>query len=461
MSIEASSVLIRAATASGLLTPDQLHLAIVTACDAGSELSVDAREVSDEAIGRRLVELGYLNPWQVEQLKEGRTKFTLGPYRIVDAIGRGGMGHVFKAEHELLGRTEAIKVLPRNKTTADTIAKFRHEIRTQAQLDHPNLVRIHYADLDRDTYFFVTELVPGTDLRKLVRRHGPLPIAAASLIVRQAAEGLEHAHRRGLVHRDIKPGNLLVTPEGVTKLIDLGLAWYLESDIAAAKQGERMKIVGTADYLAPETIRSPETIVPISDIYSLGCTLYYAVTGKVPFPGGNPAEKMQRHLHETPLSPDQLQPNLPASFVDLVAKMMAKDPQDRPPSAAAVSERLREWAGEEAFAQIRLAVHDLEKEDSNPRVLESTRLEDTLTFDEGELDPAHADMGGPSQGTEPMASATSDTTLSLSGLIAQQASGHDEKGARLSLGQMVVGSVVIATLATLGVAAALAWQYFG
>src|SRR5690606_23653884 len=108
-----------------------------------------------------------------------------------------------------------------------------------------------------------------------------------------------------------------------------------------------------------------------------GCTLYYAVTGKVPFPGGNPAEKMQRHLHETPLSPDQLQPNLPVGFVDLVAKMMAKDPKNRPPSAAAVAERLQDWTGDEAFAQIRLAVHDLEKEESHPRVLESTRLDDT------------------------------------------------------------------------------------
>ena len=131
-------------------------------------------EVLDEELGRRLVELGYLNRWQVEQLKEGRTKFTLGPYRIVNAIGQGGMGHVFKAEHKLLGRIEAIKVLPKSRSTPEAIAAFQREIRAQAQLDHPNLVRVTYADHEGDTYFFVTEYVPGTDLRKLVRRNGPL-----------------------------------------------------------------------------------------------------------------------------------------------------------------------------------------------------------------------------------------------------------------------------------------------
>jgi eukaryotic-like serine/threonine-protein kinase len=151
MSTELNSVLVRTAVASRLVTPEQVHRAVVTACDSGDESRVAAQEVSDDAIGRRLVELGFLNAWQVEQLKEGRSKFTLGPYRILDTIGRGGMGHVFKAEHELLGRVEAIKVLPRSKTTAETISKFRHEIRTQAQLDHPNLVRIHYADQEGDT----------------------------------------------------------------------------------------------------------------------------------------------------------------------------------------------------------------------------------------------------------------------------------------------------------------------
>ncbi len=181
-----------------------------------------------------LVDLGYLNRWQVEQLKEGRTKFNLGPYRIVNAIGQGGMGHVFKAEHKLLGRIEAIKVLPKAKSTPEAVAAFQREIRAQAQLDHPNLVRVSYADYEGDTYFFVTEYVPGTDLRKLVRRNGPLPFPIAATIISQAAEGLHYAHRRGLVHRDVKPGNLLVTPDGRTKITDLGLAWFLMEELEAA-----------------------------------------------------------------------------------------------------------------------------------------------------------------------------------------------------------------------------------
>ncbi len=463
MSTELNSVLVKAALASRLVTPEQVHRAIVTACDVGDERSVAASEVSDEAIGRRLIELGFLNAWQVEQLKEGRSKFTLGPYRILDAIGRGGMGHVFKAEHQLLGRVEAIKVLPRSKTTADTIAKFRHEIRTQAQLDHPNLVRIHFADKEGDTYFFVTEFVPGTDLRRLVRRCGPLPASAAALIVQQAAEGLEHAHRRGLVHRDIKPGNLLVTPDAMTKLIDLGLAWYLESDIQAAKQGDRLKIVGTADYLAPETIRSPGSIMPISDIYSLGCTLYYAVTGKVPFPGGNPSDKMQRHLYETPLCPDQLQPNLPTGFVELIGQMMAKDHHERVPSAAIVAARLRQWADEEAILQIRHVVLDVEKQQAKELHVEAPRLDDTLTFDDDDDFLRRAENESPSQqsqGTDPISSGVAETPPALpdpSPLATPpgvERPVEEADGLRL----WVIGSVSIAALATVAIVAGLLWK---
>src|SRR6478752_5757595 len=226
------SVLCKAALASGLLSQQKIDDAVagLEARNVGSAVAADP--ISDEG----LVDLGYLNRWQVEQLKEGRTKFNLGPYRIVNAIGQGGMGHVFKAEHKLLGRIEAIKVLPKAKSTPEAVAAFQREIRAQAQLDHPNLVRVSYADYEGDTYFFVTEYVPGTDLRKLVRRNGPLPFPIAATIISQAAEGLHYAHRRGLVHRDVKPGNLLVTPDGRTKMTDLGLAWFLMEELESGTQ---------------------------------------------------------------------------------------------------------------------------------------------------------------------------------------------------------------------------------
>src|SRR5436190_20388245 len=167
-----NSVFRSAALASGLLSQQQLDDALAglarEVASSGQTATIDS--LSDEVLGQRLVDLGYLNRWQVEQLKEGRTKFNLGPYRIVNAIGQGGMGHVFKAEHKLLGRIEAIKVLPKAKSTPEAVAAFQREIRAQAQLDHPNLVRVSYADYESDTYVFVTEYVPGTDLRKLVRR---------------------------------------------------------------------------------------------------------------------------------------------------------------------------------------------------------------------------------------------------------------------------------------------------
>src|SRR6186997_57745 len=267
------SVLCNAALASGLLSQQQIDDAVTGLAARNSGSAVAAEPLTDEVLGQRLVDLGYLNRWQVEQLKEGRTKFTLGPYRIVNAIGKGGMGHVFKAEHKLLGRIEAIKVLPKSKSTPEAVAAFQREIRAQAQLDHPNLVRVSYADYEGDTYFFVTEYVPGTDLRRLVRRNGPLPFAIAATIISQAAEALHYAHRRGLVHRDVKPGNLLVTPDGRTKITDLGLAWFLMDELEPRPTGKKHSLVGTADYLAPESIREPEKILPVSDVYSLGCTL--------------------------------------------------------------------------------------------------------------------------------------------------------------------------------------------
>jgi serine/threonine protein kinase len=289
--------------------------------------------------------MGLLNAWQAKQLLDGRNKFTLGAYRIIDSIGQGGMGHVFKAEDPILKRVVAIKVLPRDKSTPEAIANFTREIQALGSLSHPKLVRAVDAGKDGNVNFLVTEYVPGADLRKLVRRNGPLSMEAAANIISQVAEGLHHAHQQGIVHRDVKPGNVLVTPEGDAKLSDLGLAGPMYS--SNADQDPRYgKIVGTADYLSPDHIKSPWNPVPSWDIYSLGCTLYYAVTGKVPFPGGTTSDKARAHCDLKPLDPRRLNHRLSDSFVDVVADMMAKDPAERVPSALAVIERLAPWAKE-------------------------------------------------------------------------------------------------------------------
>lgn len=329
------------ALASGLVTQADLDEAVATLwhqraqSDTQVQVQIDDRELADQ-----LVKTGRLTSYQANRLLAGYTKLHLERYRILDWIGRGGMGEVFKAEHIIMGRIVAVKVLPRNKTTPAAIASFMHEIRAQARLRHDNLVQALDAGHD-DVYFLVTEYVPGTDLRKFVRQHGPFDMRGAATIISQAASGLDHAHAMGLIHRDVKPGNLLVTPTGMTKVSDLGLAGWLNETEADPRAG---KIVGTADYLSPEQIVSPKDVTPTSDIYSLGCSLYYAVTGKVPFPGGTSREKAKRHLEDTPIHPRRLNPSLSDEFVDVIAQMMDKSPSRRIQTAAEVIQRLKPWA---------------------------------------------------------------------------------------------------------------------
>jgi serine/threonine protein kinase len=432
-----------AALASGLLSQQQLDDALAglirEAFSAGQPATVEA--IGDELLGQRLVDLGYLNRWQIEQLKEGRTKFTLGPYRIVNAIGQGGMGHVFKAEHKLLGRIEAIKVLPKSKSTPEAVAAFQREIRAQAQLDHPNLVRVSYADFEGETYFFVTEYVPGTDLRKLVRRNGPLPYTTAATIVSQAAEGLHYAHRRGLVHRDVKPGNLLVTPDGRTKITDLGLAWFLMEDFEGGKPvaGKPNSLVGTADYLAPESIRRPDKILPVSDVYSLGCTLSYAVTGKVPFPGGNTPDKIRRHLDETPLNPLHFNPDLPEGFCDAIAAMMDKNPDTRTPTAAAVVELMRPWCDEESarsFAQQQPGSSGILRKGGAPPAATGAQLDETASFVLDDMEYAAGQVESPSQISQGTVSVNSELEDTLPGVPAVR---------RATTGRIAAPTVVVPT----------------
>ena len=328
------------ALASGLLTQKEVDEALAALRWFDKDQAA-ASPATDNQLADKLVELGHLNRWQAQQLLEGRTKFNLGPYAIVDSIGQGGMGQVFKARHETTGQIVAVKVLPRSRSTPTAIATFNREVEAQSRLDDPNLVRALDHGHDGNVYYLVTEFVPGADLRKLVRRNGPLGMQAAARVISQVARGLDHAHQQGIVHRDVKPGNILVTPDGQAKLSDLGLAWPLEAKgDDAPRYG---KIVGTADYLAPDHIKNPCDPQPAWDIYSLGCTLYYTVTGKVPFPGGSVSDKARAHCDQRPLDPRKHNPELSAEMVEVIAQMMAKDPAERTANAAAVVARLAPW----------------------------------------------------------------------------------------------------------------------
>jgi eukaryotic-like serine/threonine-protein kinase len=326
---------------SGLVKEDQIQQALERL--RGSGTTTSQVEFDDNGLAAKMVEMGFLTAYQAEKIKEGRSKFTIGPYTVIDFIGQGGMGQVFKATHDVMGRESAVKVLPLAKATPDSIHNFTREIRMQARLDHPNLVRAYDAGRDGDVHYLVTEYVPGTDLRKLIRSRGPLSQQQAASVILQAARGLEYAHQQGLIHRDVKPGNILVTPEGIAKVSDLGLAAFMQSSETDPRAG---KIVGTADYLSPEQIRTPGDVTHVSDIYSLGCTLYYAVCGKVPFPGGTTREKARKHTEETPWHPRRFNVELHEEFVEVIADMMEKDPTQRIQSAGEVVSRLEQWAGD-------------------------------------------------------------------------------------------------------------------
>ncbi|MEX0678920.1 MAG: serine/threonine-protein kinase [Pirellulales bacterium] len=397
----------RSALASGLLTVEQILEAEAAVRAKGSVVGTWT-EVDDAQLAAKLVELGRLNRWQAEQLKVGRAKFNLGPYQVIDSIGQGGMGQVFKAEHRLMGRIVAIKVLPRHRSTTDAVASFTREIRAQAQFDHENLVRAFDAGHDGNVYFLVTEFVPGADLRKLVRARGKLSMQDAATIISQAARGLGHAHKGGLVHRDVKPGNLLVTPDGQTKVSDLGLAGFLGVEDPDDPRAGR--VVGTADYLSPEHITSPSNLSPASDIYSLGCTLYYAVTGKVPFPGGTHRDKARRHCEGIPLNPRRFNLELTDEFIDVIATMMEKDPRKRLPTCDAVIRRLAPWASD--------AVHYDVSQPSGSGALRpaAPALSDTEPglFDELPIEPIDESPSQLSQPTDPVAQATQETVPDFS-----------------------------------------------
>ena len=249
MTASKPSVFIRTSLQSGLVTRDQIDEAVTRVRAAGGLDALPAVGIGDDRLAEALIEMKVLTPYQCEQLQAGRKKLSLGPYRITDWLGQGGMGQVFVAVHQMMDRTVAIKVLPLSKSTPDAIASFTREIQTQAKLDHRNLVRAYDAGRDGNVYFLVTEYVPGTDLRRLVRIQGRLSMAQSASVISQASIGLGYAHQQGLVHRDVKPGNVLVTPEGIVKVSDLGLAGFLHEGENDPRAG---KIVGTADYLSPE-----------------------------------------------------------------------------------------------------------------------------------------------------------------------------------------------------------------
>ena len=275
----------------------------------------------------------------------------LGRYRLEGRLGGGGVGEVFLAHDPVMDRRVALKVLATGRLgDAMALARFRREIRNLSRLNHPHIVSAFDADSEGSVQFLIMEYVPGTDLARLVRRDGPLPVGAAAEAIRQVATGLQHAHLAGLVHRDIKPSNLLVGPGGLVKIADLGLARAV-GEAPGAHDTQDGSTLGTPDYMAPEQARDPRRADIRADIYGLGCTLYFLLTGRVPFPVPGYVAKLLAHREAEPTPLEALRPGVPPGLADVVRKMMAKDPARRHQAPLEVALALQPFArawGDEA-----------------------------------------------------------------------------------------------------------------
>jgi len=283
-------------------------------------------------------------------------------YEILGLLGRGGMGTVFKARHRLMGREVALKVVNAHLLSdPQMVMRFRREVWAAARLLHPNIVTAYDADQAGDTHFLVMEYIEGVDLNQVLAGPDELSVRAACEYAMQTALGLQHAHEQGMVHRDVKPHNLMLTPQGQVKILDFGLARLasetllplLEEDrIAAPKEvplpaGELTSAstgLGTADYLAPEEATNAHQAEIRADIYSLGCTLYRFLTGRVPFPGGDYLDKVRRHREETPPSVGELREGVPPRLGRVVERMLAKCPADRYQTPREVAQALLPFA---------------------------------------------------------------------------------------------------------------------
>jgi len=260
----------------------------------------------------------------------------VGNYKVIDKIGEGGMGAVFKGVDLMLEREVAIKMLrPELASQPQVVERFRSEAVTLAKLNHPNIATLYSFLRQGEDFFMVMEFVRGETLDSLIRRSGAMPCDRAITLLCQALEGIDHAHRMGIVHRDIKPANMMLTETGTLKVMDFGIARVLGTS-RMTKQGN---IVGTIEYMSPEQVRGQETDAR-SDIYSLGILLYEMVTGHRPFDADSLQGICAKILSSTPLPPSHANPSVPAAFNELIAHCLEKDPSRRCASAETLAERL-------------------------------------------------------------------------------------------------------------------------
>ncbi len=253
----------------------------------------------------------------------------LGHFELQECIGGGGMGVVFRGLDTTLGRTVAVKVVAKENTDEETLRRFRNEAQSAARLDHPNIARVYFVGEDRGWNYIVFEYIDGVNIRDRVRDNGPLPIEEAISYTLQIAEAVGHAAQREVVHRDIKPSNILVMQDGRAKLVDMGLARLHQVESNANDLTATGVTLGTFDYISPEQARDPRLADVRSDLYSLGCTFYYMLTGLPPFPDGTVLQKLLSHSSEPPRDPRDIRGDLPEDIANIALRLMAKQPNQR------------------------------------------------------------------------------------------------------------------------------------
>ncbi|MFM8434352.1 MAG: serine/threonine-protein kinase [Planctomycetia bacterium] len=332
---------LKALRASGLVDEDRL--APVIAPWRGQTGPVP-EELAEALLAREL-----LTGWQLEQLRKGKSKgFTLGKYRLLRLLGAGGMSSVYLAENPTMRQQVAIKVLPIKRVDQSSyLARFEREAQVAFRLSHHNIARAFDLETSGNVHFMVLEYIEGTDLHARVKADGPLDIREAADYIRQAAIGLHYAHEEGLVHRDIKPANLMLDKRGTIKILDLGLALDDEEDGSLSREHDE-KVLGTADYLAPEQARDSHKADRRSDVYALGCTLFYLLTGKPPFSTGSLGERIRAHMSTPPPNLLERRADVPPALAELYFRMMEKHPEGRPQTAKEVADALDAWLASSA-----------------------------------------------------------------------------------------------------------------
>src|SRR5262249_54308700 len=292
-------------------------------------------------LAERLVRDKILTSYQAKRFLSNRSSgLIVGRYIILDRIGSGSMGRVYKAHHIMMDRVVALKIIaPEIASNERVVARFQREMKLVGRLDHPNVVRAFDADQIQKVLYIVMEYVPGQSLGERLKK-GPIPPPEMIDYAAQAASGLAHAHEQGIVHRDIKPSNMLLTKEGRLKILDLGLGVLMEADSSATFATADGIAVGTVDYMSPEQACGRD-VDGRSDVYGLGCAMYHLMTGKLPFPGGSPIERLGKRISGRHVPITDYLPDLSPNFVRILDKMMAHKPHERFASASELAEALQ------------------------------------------------------------------------------------------------------------------------